>query len=368
MIRRTLYICAALVAVAAGVSAQVRVPPCDYWCRYFDGPRPPLLRLIPEDNRLYEMPQAVGVVQGGNFEPFNENSWITQRFTLSELFDDITGHGIRVASVHTKSIPWSDNDPAFGDARLDVLIVWPMTSAWAHEEEGCDGVNRVIFSEYPTTQWAEWFYSMYGHQDRMVILTDWELDHGLRGIGCDCEAESSNEREWYVTRLIRNRQTELEEVRARYPDARLRVLYGPTLNRLPCNDPCPDAVTVAEIIAGLDASVQPDLVLVSFWCGDAPITDALERVRDVTGYDPRRIVVAELGRRQDRDQYAYIVSQVRAAWEFGSPISLIWHWRDTWCNENGRGMWEIKQPCNGRVEWGQQAPGYYAIRDLNEGR
>lgn len=365
--RYILSLVAAMMVATSVFGQEVRPAPCNYWCQQFGGKRPPLRRLVPQDNRFYTLPRGVGVVQGGNFEINPENNAVTQHFTLSQLLNDLTNHDIRIASVHTKTIPWLTNDPAFGDSSIDVLIVWPMSTAWAYEEAVCDGAMRTVLSEYPTGEWAEFLYSNYGYQDRVIILSDWELDHVFRGIGCDCEQQDyyTQERAFYLSRLMSTRQREVEEVRARHPSAKLRVMYGPQVNRYPCNNEC-DVMTATDVIANMPKEDQPDLILVSYWCKNDGIVDALEWVHETTGYSKQRLVVSELGRRQQNGQYEYITQQATAALQWGVNVVTVWQWRQTWCGDNGRGMWLISQPCDGRVTWGDPAPGYYAIRDLNE--
>ena len=352
--------------------------PGSYWCEYNqeacdlcwencsdDIIRRPRGRVPARDPKLYELPKTVGVVQAGNHEPLDENKPVTQHFTIEELFDELVFHGISAASIYTKQIPWQFEDgQGWANPDIKVTVVRPSSKIWTYFEVGCDGVPRDVWSEYPIAQYADFLYDMYRHLDKVIIFTDWELDHMLSGVGCTGENDRSLEMALFIKIWIARQSRALKEVRARYPDSKLRILYGPTVSRFPCNN-AGVAMTVSEIVGGLLGNDRPDVILMSRWCGKIPLTPSLEWVAATTKYRPSRIIVAEIGERQENDQYNTLYDWVMEAWDFGVRTVFIWHWKQTWCGSNGRGMWEVNEPCDGRVSWGSPTGGYYAIQDLN---
>jgi hypothetical protein len=342
---------------------------CQLWPHLCEGcEEPGIDRMKPIDPSFYELPRVVGVAQSGDFEYLDENPQVTSHWTLNSFLDEIASHGIRAASLITKEVPWIDQSGAFGRDDFDVLIVRPSAIEWTYYEYACHDRWHSPFSEFPMDQWAEYLYATHGDRELIVILTEYELDWGLRGLRCGCDEQMSVERELYVRHWITLRQQQLNEVRSRYPDAKLRVMWGPTANKYPCNDECPDedTVTLAEIIRDLPTESQPDLILMSYYCKNNDIAESIRWLARVTGYPRARIVVSELGVAQDRDQYRYLYDQTVSAWQAGSRVITWWIYKETWCGDpsTSLGLWYVKQPCQGRVEWTTPAPGYYALRDL----
>lgn len=325
-------------------------------------------RVRPVDTSFYDLPFSVGVAMPANHEPLPENPGVLQHWTMCELFDELRVHGVSSASIYPADLPWyPELEPHWDYPGMDLIVIRPDSIAWTFTERGCNGRLFESFSEYDIALYAEWLYSTYSHVEKTIIFTEWEYDWFLRRPACDCEESEAQERSWFVTHSIKQRQLALAAVRAAWeqlPTTKLRLRYSVTVN-YPGGGDCGDDPTVARIIGGLEPDAQPDYVFVSAWGGGASVGDLLDRVAGETGFPRYRIQVGEIGVPTSADQYSLLKEKVRAAWDWGVRAVFIWTWKEHWCGEPQNGLW-TKPDCDGRVVWGEPTPGYWALMELLE--
>lgn len=319
------------------------------------------------------------------------------------------------------------------DPNIDTVFVRFDSLAWAGYEKGSQlsGAQAgVTFATEPTYDIAYALLSEYGDLDKTIVFVDWEQDWGIVGQGgfgtystgvlagmhrypwldsspwygyplvpypwevnlsngCigDCMDDGGTQDACYLTcgdmmladraRFVKSeierRQVEVEQARAEFPDATLRIYSAAVVNNTPyqAHDLRP-VTTVSEMIPTMEH--KPDLIGVSYWAFDVPITDVLDWVQQTTGYDRRSIFVAEIGAPKEAEQYERIFNETRRAWCWGVGPVNIWIWKQTYsCSElrpNGLeirnfGLFYQRHPCDtGRIKFKGKRPGLYALQDL----
>lgn len=270
MRRYILCLIVLLMLAATSVGQTVRPAPCDYWCQYFGGPRPPLLRLVPDDPRPYVLPRSVGAttmipdMSEGPLPWWPLTTGIPFHESVSSMVDDdITAIGVLMRAHPT--INYFENiRKAFRNPSVEILVVTPLH--WASYNEAC-GVHEAWLNFPPDI--FEAFYQVYANQDKAIIVLPNESDWGIYGTGCRgreecnlpangygwcipaCEAgalvpydvtpiEASCQqvccdmlkvdRAEYLLTLFNRWQSAAEAARARHPDAALRVFFAVELN------------------------------------------------------------------------------------------------------------------------------------------
>lgn len=345
--RRTILLCIlAVTAVAAAVDVGVRRSP---------------RRVYPAES--YWLPRGVGVVAQGYLNTMQSH----------KILNDIASHDIRIANLWVRSRPFTkfkdDMDLVWTHPDFDVLVI--RFESWGSLEDHCDGGRSMIWENEPTAWIVNTLYDLYGDQDKIIVIQNWEADWQLHGascrereecvsygwwadgcmeacakwmqddpdasVGCQlwgaCEEECrvfccddlKISRGQYLLGILNNRQKVVREAREANPRARLKVYHSISINFY-----TDEWLTVTgDIIPLMDE--PPDLIGVSHWKRTVPMTDALDYVEQHTGLPRHRIYVAELGERekQEGDQYARIYAEGQAAFIWGSPIVLVWHWK-TW--------------------------------------
>lgn len=70
----------------------------------------------------------------------------------------------------------------FSNPNIDVIVVRPIQNAEWHE--GCGG-HSAFHDEQISYGWVALnLYSLYGNEDKTVILTGWGADNQIKGVGC----------------------------------------------------------------------------------------------------------------------------------------------------------------------------------------
>ncbi len=227
MNKLTLYLCAALVAVSGGVSAQLVRPapivdPCpepDSWtcqmwpylCEDCEEERTPLRRVIPTLRPVptsdpfvnYEIPRTVGVAQIAYSAAWPFNNGLLDHFTTKELLDELTFHGISAVRLWL-SVPYNDGmverhdgcgntwisttfedmREVWGHPQINTFVVIFTDPAYANWEPGCQSVRNISWPNEPTYEIATFLYEHFGHLDKTIIIANPETDNLWRGYDC----------------------------------------------------------------------------------------------------------------------------------------------------------------------------------------
>jgi len=209
---------------------------------------------------------------------------------------------------------------------------------------------------------AEQLREMYGVSKPVEECTDY------------CGRQLVEARYSYLEGEIEQRQTETERARKEaYLELghrpKLRIMTSVVVNRYPFNQRDHEVEsgikTLAERISGLQH--RPDLIGLSYWNkGDDPF-ETLDWLTSVTGYPARRIYIDEFGSMTTSKQVQRYSEYIPAFWDYGIKIVNIWMWKQTWCAtdpDKNLGVWEQKQPCDGKVVFGEPTDGFYELQQL----
>jgi len=144
----------------------------------------------------YRLARTVGVNQNAYSEawPFPRHGGILDQFTTKELFDELSGYGIRAVRLWL-SVPYNDgfNGPpiyedmhlVWGHPDIDTMVVIftdERYTTWA--EPGCTSTRVVAQVDEPTYEIATFLYENFGDQEKTIIITEPEIDNLWRGYDC----------------------------------------------------------------------------------------------------------------------------------------------------------------------------------------
>ena len=230
-----------------------------------------------------------------------------------------------------------------------VIIIGDWEQDWHIKGRFCRGVDEDGRWLYPWSGWSPWYSTS--------CITDMVDDgHTYDEAYTACGNLLIEGRTQYVIDHIERRQRGVQRARREFPHARLQLLHAVTVSHGPWNvhPDDPGIITVTELIPILDP--QPDLIGLSFWGTNAPITDALDWIQGITKYPRMRFFIDELGARSDADQATRIQTETNLARCWGANLVSIWMMYQTWCGEvrpNGshryEGIFYQAQPCAGKV-------------------
>lgn len=300
----------------------------------------------------------------------------------------------------------------FAHPGIDVYMIRFVSDQWSIQEHNSCGVDLSkctlsgkTFANEPTFDLAVTFLERYGHLDKTIIFTDWEQDWQARGQNSrgyddqgnmlfpwadanpwysstcweeygyqECGEQLVEQRWQYVLDRTERRQMAIEQARALYPRANLRIVHELIVNRYPANfDPTDLGYYLVEAIPTLE--YRPDFIGISYW-NRAPIEEAIRYITEVTGYPSYRIIIDELGEKDTSQQYDRIWNEGRVARCLGVRVIAVWMWKQTFCAKNkdgsvkNHGLFEQlncpkpsdfpQQP----VQFGEPRPGLEAAQGL----
>jgi hypothetical protein len=370
----------------------------------------------------YAVPRGVGVTQVA-YETLRKP--LTAHFTTREFFDDIAGHGIRIAKIWLENDPfdgvyrWSwtladgtvmdgmgSKDPLFEDMDrvwkhpgIDVIVVRFVNAAWTAHEKHCSGWNGPTFAQEPTYEIARRLLKRYGDQPKVIIFSNWEGDNQWRGAGCNkpdmamwdsaspwysgaCRDENTvaecaemlcRDRMNYVKRRTEERQAAIEKARRKFPDTTLKIYHALVVDDFDEEPGHFGMNLIKDMVPHLKRS--PDFIGVSYWLKSLKtIAEVFDYIHDHTGFPAHRCYIDEVGAKEKSEglQRDRLMDVIPEAFETGYAFACVWMWKQTWYNwtSGGRprnaGMWKWAGD-SGKVEWSDEPnSGLQAILDLNE--
>ena len=254
----------------------------------------------------------------------------------------------------TESIISSDMIAVFNDPRFDVLIIRPLENA-VIEQSGCVPTMHFRWENTDYGREALKLYEAIGHLDKTIILTTWESDWQLKGLGCTNYIPNQEEREEY-RRLLDKRQKGVQLARNQFLHKSLRVYFA-----VEVNDALGNTWKVIDHIAPA-MNHTPDFIAYSSWetnVGPASqMQSALDYIANKTNLPRHRIFVGELGWPENQgDQYQKVYNRGRHALLWGVKLLYYWGLRDQF--EGAAGYWTIRPD-------GSLAPAYDALKDLQD--
>ena len=373
MKRQIIILTAALVAVAGGVSAQIRNPgssctPAElYYCQLWPDTctcSSPVVSRVAPVPRL-QIPRRIGVVALAKDGGYN-GLWRSESgYPNWVAAQEVSGYGI--SAVHLWPMVSLTDEPGwwitddyrdmayvFENPGLDLIVIRPMQHSFS--ELACDGLRAAVWEGGDWGQYAEDLLRKFGNVKKTVVLLNWEGDWQLWGARCrepnecptgdvwpsrqheeyaacgsdyDCQKAVCDEvregRAWYLRRLFEERQAGIQAARERHLDAALTVLFGITVNHTSDTE---QINLTRDVIPYLEH--QPDVIALSHWDRQQTVTEALDYIQDHTGHARYNTILIECGAPTGPDQGARIFETVDAAMEWGVQAAFVWTWRQSW--------------------------------------
>jgi len=368
----------------------------------------------------YTLSKTVGVAQIAYSEAWQSYQPAMQHsFTTAELFDELAYHGIRAVRLWL-TVPYWDGveypdgtlnpNPIFEDMRevwehpnIDTIMVILTDYAHTGVEVDCDGNTTMTWINDPVEKFARFMFENFPDQDKTVIIANTETDNQWRGFRCfepdemiwdsippadveECLAEFTKEEcvvkfsKWrmdYAIRQVEKRQRIVQQVRAEYPNAKLRLRTSMTTSVFSAANAKKKFLGMYALSKVMSMKWKPDYIGISHWQGsNMTILQAIAYVRRATWYPPNRLIIDQIGSNDRRNgrQYDVITSKTHDSWDAGANLVLVWIWKETWrrpvggsLKDESKGLWDIlceaPDPWCG---WGDPKSGLWAVYELNE--
>jgi hypothetical protein len=338
----------------------------------------------------------------------------TPHFTTKELLDEVSSYGISAVRL-TLAVPYWDGirkRPAYplevyledmhevwGHPGIDVFVILFADHADAIREVGCTGKKSVNWPAEPTEEIARFLLDHFGEEDKTIIFATPEIDNQWRGFDCttpdvinfstfwgpqrlaeclaaktqeECVYEMAMIRYDYAIQRVEERARVLAEVRRDYPYARLRLASSMTVSVTMAQDKYFGHYALQRVA---DMVYKPLYLGLSHWGGHGrTIGEAIQHIRDITGYPEWRIFVDQIGQNEKVYglQYDLLTDKTTAARSEGINLVLVWLWKQTWHKfkpsgkPENKGMWSWESE-SGPVVFGAPNSGLDAIIHLNGG-
>jgi hypothetical protein len=338
-------------------------------------------------------------------------------FTTLELFDELAFHGIRAVRLWL-TVPFDDGmrvtvdecgDESVNTRYEDMRPVWEhpdidtivlLLTDYRHTawETDCNGSPAWTWLHDPVAEFATFMFENFGDQDKTIIIANTETDNQWRGFACtepdemiwdstppgwvdNCLAENTIEecvkhfstlRLKYTMQLAEARHRAVQEARALYPDATLRIRTGMNISVFNYQDALGKYLGMYALNYIKHMTYQPDYIGVSHWANAyLDLAGSISMVMKLTAYPIERIYIDQIGQneRSHGRQYTTITDKTHEAWKAGVNMVMVWMWRTTWPvpPKKNKGMWyqlcPAPEPWCG---WGDPTSGLGAIYELNE--
>lgn len=274
-------------------------------------------------------PRRVGVVNAIH------DFWHEPNLTAA---NDLGGLGIKAIKLWPTEHHLSSNmQQIYQDPRFDVIAIRPLNNSQQVTEIGCDGKQYTYYrwENIDYGQVALDLYQNFGHLDKTIILTGWEGDNQIKGLGCGNRVPSQAEIDSY-RQLLEVREAGIRAAQNAYPNANLWVVHAIEVNHVLGTS----FRIIDEIIPNM--SPQPHLISYSHWSVTYSITQTIDHIASVISPLPRhRIIIGEVGRteRPCCSQYPSLYDSYSEAYNAGSNLVFMWNYRDQFACPTDQGRW-----------------------------
>jgi hypothetical protein len=293
-------------------------------------------------------PTRVGVVNAIH------DFWYESNLTAA---NDLANLGIQAIKLWpTEHYLSPDMQAIYNDPRFDVIVIRPLQNSPIVTETGCDGKQYSYFrwENIDYGQVAMNLYATLGHLDKVIVLTGWENDHQLKGLGCGNRIPSQAEIDSY-TAMLTARENGVRAAWSAYPNATLRVYHAVEVNHVFSSS----FRVIDEILPTL--TPKPTLISYSHWSGSS-ITDTVNYIANAMHLPAHRIIIGELGAKERTccvSQYPYLYSRYSEAFDLGVKLVFMWTYRDQFNCPTNAGRWLRR--CDNSL-----ATSYDALMDLKQ--
>lgn len=291
-------------------------------------------------------PQRVGVVHALH------DYWHTPNLAAA---NDLGGLGIRAIKLWPREHYLTlDMQAIYRDPRFDIIVLRPLQNSEIVFETGCDGSQHQYWrwENIDYGQVARDLYTYVGDVDKVIILTGWENDHQLKGLGCGKRIPSQTEIDSYRA-MLEEREAGVQAARNEFPNAALRIWHAIEVNHVFSSN----FRVIDHIVPFM--SPQPTLVSYSHWSATYTISDSIYRIAAMLGRPTHRVFLGEVGRRERPccSQYPYIFNSFSETYNTGAKLAFMWTYIDKLHCPTDQGTWLRR--CDDTL-----ATSYNALMDL----
>lgn len=242
-------------------------------------------------------------------------------------------------------------------SEFDVIVIRPLQNSTTVLETGCDGKSYRYFrwENIDYGQVATGLYQAIGHLNKIIILTGWEADNQIKGLGCPNRIPTPAEEQALID-LLDARQQGVAAARNANLGKNLRIYHAVEVSHVLSYN----YRVIDSIVPRL--TYQPDFISFSAWTTDlasVSMTAALDHIRLRSGLPRNRIFIGEYGAKEgpSNNPYAKIFDRFQDAFDWGVRLGFYWNFRDHFTCPKEKGTW-IRR-CDESL-----SKNYYPLRDL----
>lgn len=243
--------------------------------------------------------------------------------TNDQAVEDIASLGMQTVKIWPRvSYESAEMAAVFTNPDIDVIVLRPIeNSVW--ESSPCDPeLNAFVDENIDYGVVASYLYSQFGNEQKVIILTNWESDHQLKGFACPDNVPSEPEILTYLVKLDQA-QAGVAQARTQNIGKNLRVYNAVEVAHTMGIRPFE---VVRDVICRM--AQPPDFISYSRWSHAHSIADQLDYIETHTGLPRTKIFIGEHGRDEGYNtnwQYPYIHDNLDEAFSWGVgalPTSL----------------------------------------------
>lgn len=246
--------------------------------------------------------------------------------------NDMASLGLRAIKLWPREHYLSpDMRDIYEDPRLDVIVIRPLQASTI--ESPC-GIDHWRWENMDYGAIAEHLYDEVGHLSKIIILTGWEQDWQLKGLGCPDSIPTQAEQDDYLA-LLNARQNGIEQARANNSSKPLQIYHAVEVNHVFNSS----FRIIDELIPLMDS--LPDFISYSHWSATFEIDDTLAYITSSTGICAYRTILGEVGRTESTSAsgYPYIYGSMKEAFDTGASMAFMWSYRDQLNCPKTKGRW-----------------------------
>lgn len=275
--------------------------------------------------------------------------------------NDLASLGFRTIKIWpTVPIEHPDVQAVVQNPAFDVIMIRPLENSQLVTEPTCSGgsITYYRWEDIDYGQVATRLYQAYGNLNKIIILTGWENDHQIKGLGCPQNPSAGEEDDFL--QMLDDRQSGVTLARALRSGFPLKVYHAVEVNQALVTN----YRVIDEIVPNMSAT--PDFVAYTAYSSGS-FLGSLAHIEAVTGLPRERIIVGEWGLEESpsRSQYSGIFNKFQSALDWGVHLVYMWNYRDEFGCPKNRGTW-LRRCFNGSSAWQADSlsTAYQALVDL----